>query len=641
MKIKLFIASFSITLLSCSTPTQYLLTSPNGVLQVNILNEGNTPIFTAIHAGDTILKQSALGLQVNETNFTENVSFTGFTENEFDETWTTINGKQPTVRNHYNEYTFKIRKNGALPQFHEIIFRLYDKGFAYRYNFPLDAVNDSLLIEKELTELNFKNDFNYWAYNGENHNLGPILRSQKSIDNVRTPIVLQLSEDNFIAIHEAEIIDFVPFSINASVKDQALGFNIDYSKRKEPFKTSWRAFILGNKPGDLVESNLLVNLNEPCQIKDPLWIKPGKSLWDWRVWGYKTEDGFEYGLNTISHKRFIDFAAENNIQYLLIDADWYGDEFNENSDPTTSKEGVDIEECMRYAKEKGVGIILYLNDVGAKKFGLERVIKQFSEWGAIGVKYGFMRGSWEDKVRHTRHVVELCARYKLMVNFHDNPVPPSGDRRTYPNLVTKEFGHSQADAKKSYFPEKAVTSPFVNMIAGPLDMCNGWFDLNRTHSRVKVFEEIPGTVAAEVAKLIVVYTGWMILPDSPEEYLEKEDLFDCIRKMPPQFDSFKVLDGKIGEYISVARQAGDNWFIGSLTNREARTLEIDFNFLPKERVYAATIYEDADDSHFLNNKEDYQIRKVNIDSGTKLKIKLAAGGGCAIYLSFVSIDQII
>ena len=633
MRIKLFIASFSITLLSCSTPSHFLLTSPDGVLQVNILNEGNSSFFTATYAGDTMLTQSVLGLEVNETNFTENVTVTGFTENEFDETWTTINGKQPTVRNHYNEYRFKISKPDAVQQYYEIIFRLYDKGFAYRYIFPSDAIKDSLIIEKELTELNFKNDFKYWAYNGENNNLGPILRSQKSIEHVAIPIVLELSDENFIAIHEAGIMDFTPFSINASIKDQSLGFNIASSKRTESFKTSWRAFMLGNKPGDLVESNLLVNLNEPCQIEDPSWIKPGKSLWDWRVWGYTSEDGFEYGLNTTSHKRFIDFAAENNIQYLLIDADWYGDEFNENSDPTTSKKGVDIEECMRYAKEKGVGVILYLNDVGAKKFGLERVIKQFSEWGAIGVKYGFMRGSWEDKVRHTRHVVELCARYKLMVNFHDNPVPPSGDRRTYPNLVTREFGHSQADAKKSYFPEKSVTSSFVNMIAGPLDMCNGWFDLNRAHSRVKVFEEIPGTVAAEVAKLIVVYSGWMILPDSPEEYLKKDDLFDCIRKMPPQFDGFKVLDGKIGEFITVARQAGDNWFIGSLTNREPRTLEIDFSFLPQERVYAATVYEDADDSHFLNNKEDYQIRKVNIDSDTKLTIKLAAGGGCAIYLS--------
>jgi len=208
----------------------------------------------------------------------------------------------------------------------------------------------------------------------------------------------------------------------------------------------------------------LVNLNEPCKIEDTSWIKPGKSLWDWRVWGYRAQDGFEYGLNTKSHKRLIDFASENNIQYLLIDADWYGSEFSETSDPTTSREGVDIVDCMQHAKSKNIGVILYLNDIGARKFGLERVLEQFSEWGASGVKYGFMRGSPEEKVRQTRKVVELCARYKLMVNFHDYPIPPSGDSRTYPNLVTKEFGHSQADAQRSYFPETAVNQPLINMM---------------------------------------------------------------------------------------------------------------------------------------------------------------------------------
>lgn len=635
MKIKTLLLAL-VSLLSCSKQNDFLLSSPNEELQITITNKNNTSTFSVIYANDTILNQSPIGLQIGETNFTENVSFKDFTEKEINETWKTINGKQPTVQNHYKAYTFKITKTNAVKQYHEIVFRLYDKGFAYRYNFPSGAIKDSLLIKNELTELHFKDDFKYWAYNGENNNLGPVFRSQKSIEMVRTPTVLQLSQDNYIAIHEAEIIEFEPFSINASGKEYSLAFNTNFSSRKEGFKTSWRSFILGNKPGDLVESNLLINLNAPCEIEDTSWILPGKTLWDWRVWGYKSKDGFEYGLNTISHKRFIDFASENNIQYLLIDADWYGDEFNQSSNPTTSKKGVDIKECMRYAKEKDVGIILYLNDIGAKQFGLERVLKQFSEWGAIGVKYGFMRGSWEDKVKHTRNVVKLCAKYKLMVNFHDSPVPPSGDRRTYPNLVTKEFGHSQADAKKSYFPEKAVTSPFINMIAGPLDMCNGWFDLNGAHSRVKVFEEIPGTVAAEVAKLIVCYTGWMVLPDSPEAYLKKNDLFDCIRNMPAQFNGFKVIDGVIGEYISVARRAGDDWFIGSLTNRDPRTIAIDFSFLPKNNTYEATFYEDADDTHFLNNKESYSIRKHLVNSETRLSIKMAAGGGNSIYLKKIN-----
>lgn len=633
MKINSLLLIVLIGLTACSTPNEFLLISPDENVEINISTKEKSPLFSLTYKGDTLIEKSILGLQVNEIDFTTDITITDAEENDFDETWNTINGKQPTVRNHYKEYKFKLEKNILENEFYEIIFRVYNDGFAYRYNFTTDGIRDGKLINKELTKLNFQNDYEYWAYNGEHNNLGPILRSEKSIEHVNIPVVLHLSKNKFIAIHEAEIIHFAPFSINAAVDNKSLGFNISYSERKEAFKTSWRTFILGESEGDLVESNLIVNLNEPCKIENPSWIKPGKVMWDWRVWGYKTEDGFEYGLNTTSHKRLIDFASDNNIQYLLIDADWYGAEFNEKSDPTTSNDEVDIVDCMEYARAKDVGVILYLNDIGAKKFGLERVIKQFSDWGASGVKYGFMRGSWEDKVKHTRKVVELCAKYKLMVNFHDNPVPPSGDRRTYPNLVTKEFGHSQADAKRSYFPEKPVTSSFVNMIAGPLDMCNGWFGLNKAHSRVRVFKEIPGTVSAEVAKLIIVYSGWSVLPDSPEEYLKKNDLFECIRKMPAQFDGFKVLNGKIGEYISVARRAGDDWFIGSLTNREERELEIDFSFLPKESDYTATIYEDADNSHFLNNKEDYQIREVVVSSQTKLKINLAAGGGCAIYLA--------
>ena len=627
------------SLFSCSKTDTILLSSPDKELHLNISNLNNQANFTVIYKKDTLIQQSTLGLELNDVNFTENISLSNLSEKEFDETWTTINGKHPKVRNHYKEYIIKVNKLENATEFYEIIFRLYDKGFAYRYNLPINHENDNLLINKELTKLNFKNDYTYWAYNGEHHNLGPILRSEKNIKEVQSPFVMQLNQHHFMAILEAEIVNFAPFSINASTSEKSLSFNTSYSKQNKPFKTSWRTFILGDKIGDLVESNLLVNLNEPCKIEDPSWIKTGKSLWDWRVWGYKTQDGYEYGLNTESHKRMIDFASKNNIQFLLIDADWYGSEFNENSDPTSSREGINIEECMKYAVEKNVGVILYLNDIGAKRFGLERVLKQFSDWGAVGIKYGFMTGSPEEKVKQTRKVVELCAKYKLSVNFHDNPIPPSGDERTYPNLVTKEFCHAQADARRSYFPETAVNQPLINMIAGPIDVTNGWFDLNNAQTRERVFEEIPGTVVAEVAKLITNYTGWMVLPDSPEEYLKKDDLFDCIRKMPAQFDDFKVIDAKIDNYVSIARKSGNDWFLGSLTNREMRTIKIDLNFLTQGKKYEATFYEDHKDSHFLNNKESYSIRKEIVDSETKLNLHMAPGGGNAIFIRDLSTTQ--
>ncbi len=632
INIFLFLIIPMLGLFSCSMFNEHILSSPDRNIEIAILNQDTASMFLMMYKGDTIIRESHLGLQVNGRDFTGSVSLSDFTETKHDDTWTLVNGKNPVVRNHYKEYTFKCSKIGSEQNFYEIIFRIYNDGFAYRYLFPAESITDSISINRELTNLNFYIDFKYWAYNGEHHNIGPIQRSAKDLENVRIPMVMQMKDDFFMAIHEAEIIDFGPFSINASGENNSLKINSSFSSRNEAFKTSWRTFIIGEKAGDLVESDLLVNLNEPSKIEDTSWIKPGKTMWDWRVWGYKTEDGYEYGLNTESHKRFIDFASENNIQYLLMDADWYGSEFSESSDPTSSGASINIEENMRYAKEKGIGLILYLNDVGAKKFGLERVLKQFADWGAAGVKYGFMRGSEEEKVKHTRRVVELCAKYKLMVNFHDNPVPPNGEMRTWPNLVSKEFCHSQADAHRSYFPETAVNTALINMIAGPLDACNGWFDLNNSLYREKVFEVLPGTVVAELAKLIVIHTGWMVLPDSPEEYLKKDNLFECIRRMPAQFDGFKVLDAEIDEFITVARKSGNDWFIGSLTNREARTINIDLSFLPEGEKYEATIWEDVEGSHYLDNKESYSIQKQIVDSGTKLVIRMGAGGGNAVNL---------
>lgn len=632
MKNTILFSLLIFVLSSCYSSHTKTLYSPDKNISIGISQLDNQIQFSVLYSGDTLINNSPIGLLINDTDLSENVRINGWSRSTIDQIWQTINGKNKEVRNNYNEYSISLRSKDNENLGYQLIFRCYNDGFAYRYNFHKQYTNEPIKINKELTQLRFNRDFTWWAYNGENHNAGPLKRSDSKDKTIRTPMVLKFSQNIYMAIHEAEIIRFAPFSLSASGENYDLEFLLQQSEESVPFRSSWRSFILGEKPGDLLESNLLVNLNEPCKIDDTSWIKPGKAMWDWRVWGYKAEDGFEYGLNTISHKRFIDFASENNVQYLLIDADWYGEEFSETSDPTSARDGVDIVECMRYAKEKNVGVILYLNDVGAKKFGLERVIKQFADWGASGVKYGFMRGTPEEKVVHTREVVELCAKYKLMVNFHDNPVPPSGDRRTWPNLMTKEFCHSQADAKKSYFPETTVTSPFVNMIAGPLDMCDGWFDFNNSVSRVKVFQEIPGTVAAEVAKLIVNYSGWKIMPDSPEEYLKKNDLFDCIRKMPAQFDSFKVLDGQIGEFISVARGSGGEWFIGSLTNRSARDIVLDLSFLPSETEFQATLYEDTENTHFLNNKESYQIRKLSVNSETKLRINMAPGGGHAIYL---------
>lgn len=622
----------NIKLISCSSPFEQVMVSPEGSVKLVLSNEDHTSKLALLYLEDTIFRDSPLGLEINGYKYTEDVLLKTDTVFEHDESWQTVNGKQSEVRNHYAQYEISVRKQKAPSITCRIIFRVYDDGFAYRYILDSGDNIDSIQVSKEMTRLNMDQDFTYWAYNGEAQTLGPVIRSDEDHEHVRIPVVLKLDKDRYMAIHESEILRFENFSIKASGTKHTLAFNARFSAQAEIFSSSWRTFILGERAGDLAESNLVLNLNEPCKIEDISWIRPGKTLWDWRVWGYVAADGFEYGLNTESHKRFIDFAAANHIQYLLLDADWYGAEFSEDSDPASAREGVDIEACMSYAKAQGIGIFLYLNDLGAKNFGLERVLKQFADWGAVGVKYGFMKSKGHEKIEQTMKIVEMCAMYKLMVIFHDNPVPPGGERRTWPNMLAKEFGYSQADAHHVDFPEVYVNMVLVNSIAGPIDACNGWFGLNEAHSRVKVYEPIPTTIVSELAKPIAIYSGLNVLPDAPEEYAKKDDLFEVFRAMPGQFDSFRILDGVIDEYVSVARSSGDNWFIASLTNRQPRTIEIDFSFLPPDKTYEAILYEDAKTSHYLTNKEEYNIRQLRIDHDSRFEIQMAAGGGNVIHL---------
>lgn len=628
---KLFLALLALTFATCISlnAQEYSISSPNGEIVITFDLQESVPTYSVIVGNQPAIVSSRLGLQI-EPVFSGKYEVLDHSSTEIDESYETVWWKNRSVVNRANEMTVSLQETASEKKRMNIIFRAFDDGIAFRYELPKQANLEEYTILSDLTEFVFDDDYLWWSANGERDNLGPmslnILR-----ESVFAPMVLQISDQLYVAIHEAAIYDFANYKIKKGVRSNSVQCDLQgLSKGKTGMQTSWRAVIVGNTPGDLMESNMLVNLNPPCKIEDTSWIKPGLSMWDWRAWGYEAPDGFVYGLNTPSHKRFIDFAAENNIQYLLMDADWYGPEFSETSDPTKSNKEIDIEENMRYAKANGVGIILYLNDVGARKFGLERVLKQFHEWGASGVKYGFMRASGQEKVLYTRKVIELCAKYQLTVNFHDNPIPPSGDERTWPNVMTREYCHSQADAKYSYYPETAVSSAFINQLAGPVDMCNGWYAFEGAESRPKVFKFLPGTVAAENAKLLVVFSGVSVLPDAPEAYNAKSDLFEFVKMLPQGFDEYRVLGGHIEQYISVARRSGERWYIGSLTTRESRNLELSLEFLKPNKRYLAYLYEDAPKAHFINNREAYKLRNVEVTSSSKLRIFLAPGGGNAI-----------
>jgi alpha-glucosidase len=405
----------------------------------------------------------------------------------------------------------------------------------------------------------------------------------------------------------------------------------------------------------LITNNALVNLNPPCQLEDTSWIKTGLSLWDWRGWGAKTADGFTYELDMKSWRRQVDFASQYGVKYLLLDANWYGEEFSEDSNPVSSRttlcvqnekgeilfpaapenwdDPIDVPALIKYAADKNVGIMLYINDRAQVKYNFDETLATYKSWGAAGIKYGFMGGKGQQKVLDTRKIVEACARHQLVCDFHDGPVPPSGDCRTWPNYITREFCHAQADAKRSFSPTTFCTSVFINMLAGPLDMSNGMFALNGIENgRPRVFQPIDSTVVAEAARVLITFTGMAIVADMPEAYMAKADLFKFMGSMPMNWDETIVLDGAIGEYVSTARRAGQKWWIGTACNEQGLKHQIKLDFLKKGVTYTATVYEDAPDANYKKNREAYTVRSCEVRKGDVIDAVLAQGGGHAVYL---------
>jgi alpha-glucosidase len=572
----------------------------------------------------------------------------------------TVWGKFAQYNNNYDQLGWMLREKGGKQRTLQIVQRAYNQGVALRYHFPRDGNwGESISLAGGATEFRFAGNHTGWSYNRERDPVGPQpLSAFHQGGGADLPFTIRCASDRYLAVLEAAVYDHAPFRL-APLEGHPTAFRGSFSASTVAAggSTSWRVVLVGRQPGDLLVAPLLFCLNPPCQIEDTSWIQPGLAFWDWRAWGARTKDGYKYELDMSSWRRFIDFAAENNIRYLVLDANWYGPEFDAKSDPRTSRDHlviqpdmskphvirkpapedwpdpIDVPALIRYGKERKVGIILYYNDIARLNYPFEECLALYHKWGAAGIKYGFMKGKGQQKVLDTRKIVRMCAKYQLLCNFHDGPVPPSGDERTYPNYVTREFCHSQSDAMRAFSPRGFCEQVFVNMLAGPLDMCNGLYTLkNPARDRPRIFTNVDSTIAAETARVLITYSGVSLLPDCPEAYAERADLFDFLRRLPMTWDETRILHGRIGEYITTARRSGDQWFIGSATNEEARTLPISLDFLPAKSTFVATLYEDAPAAHFKTNRESYQIRQRTVTREDTIEACMAPGGGHSIFL---------
>jgi len=613
-----------------AAPTQ--LTSPNGklVLGLSTADSGSFGYSLTAH-GTPLISHSTLGLDFGPAGKApaSGWQISDTKARNVDSTWKPLWGKRTVVPDRYRETTIELTGPNAPFDRITLTARAYDDGVAFRYSIPADAKGNATNATGDLTEYNFAGNFTAWFYNQEQHNLGPDKLS--TLTGNREPVMtLQAAENAFLALHEADLRTGEPLLLTKSGPTSFRALTAP-GEITPGYAGPWRVIFFGTTPGTMVDSHLIELLN-PDPTGDFSWVKPGVAVWDWRINGAEVPD-FKYGMNLPSWTRMVDFAAANGIQQLVLDADWYGPEFGKESDPVKGDKANDVKKLIAYGKTKGVGIWLYLNDVGGRQFPLEETLAHYGAWGAIGVKYGFMAGNPLEKNARTRLITELCAKNKLLCNFHDIPVHPYGQMRTYPNAVTREFGFAQLDAKRVFQPKTFVSSVFINMLAGPLDMNNGFFDLRQgPTTRVDNPLEVPSTLVAEAARTLITFSGATIIPDIPEFYEKYPELLRFIASQKQPWRESKTLSGIIGEHIVMARQAANGtWLVGAATNEEARELDMKLDFLPPG-TYQATIVQDGEDGHYQTNRETLRVEKRQARPTDTLRLKLAPGGGASVML---------
>ena len=568
--------------ISVTAQKRYHLNSPNKKLKL-VINESLTGELTyQFTANGTLLIQpSSLGFVLNDKEVVpaEDWAVTSLTRRRHDAEWKPVWGKRTSVPDQFNELILDMEGQSKAIDKIQIVFRAYNDGVAFQYVIPSNTTK-TLQQVTEQTEYHFAEDYTAWFYNGEHHNIGPKKLSEYN-DKFLPVMTIKAGEKHYMALHEAHLTTGTPLTLKTTTGSTCMQVGNQLGTLKPGDHSAWRVILYGETPGQMVDSHLIELLNpDPATGSDFSWVKPGVSVWDWRIDGAEV-DGFKYGMNYPSWIRMVDFAAAQGLVDLVLDANWYGPEHESDSDPIAGDKANDVQRLLKYAKTKGIGIWLYLNDVAGRTYSIEETLKQYGRWGAVGVKYGFMHGSPKEKNKWTQRITELCAENHLLVNFHDGPVHPYGQMRTWPNAVTREFCHAQLDAHRVFQPKTFVTTVFVNMLAGPIDMNNGMFDLRQGNTtRVDENQPVPSTLVSEAARTLIVFSGATILPDTPESYQKYPALlrFIAAQKMP--WKESKTLDGEIGEYIIMMRETADAYLIGVATNESSRTLKVPLSFLP-------------------------------------------------------------
>lgn len=633
------------------------VTSPDGSLRVRFLLKDGVPYYNVTRKGQSVLFDSKLGFVLKDIpSLDKDFDIKGSKKTSFDQTWTQPWGEVKSIRNHYNQLTVELQEQTAKKRKVTVEFRVFDDGIGFRYEIPQQSNLTDFVIMDELTEFALAHDYNAWwipAYGEEmdsewlyRHNMVSELK-----EATFTPITLEQQGLPFISIHEAALMNYAGMNLS-NVGGQKLRCDLvpwsngDRVQATAPMKTPWRTIQIADKAEDLITSYLILNLNEPNVLGDVSWIKPGKYNGIW--WGMHLnqntwQTGPKHGATTENVKKYIDFASKHHLSGTLAEGwneGWEGNwAVDGNFSFTKAYPDYDIAELSRYAKAKNVSLIAHHETGGnIKNYDrqMEDAFKLLQQHDIHSLKTGYVNKlpngehhQGQFMVRHYQKVLETAAKYHVMLDVHE-PIKDTGLRRTYPNMMTREGARgTEYEAWSTGNPPSHTTIlPFTRCLGGPLDYTPGIFDIqfkNESNFRVHT------TLAKQLALYVVIYSPLQMAADLPENY-EGKPAFKFIEDVPTDWETTKVVNGKIGEYITTVRKDRNSgsWFLGSITNEQARTLEVKLDFLSPGKKYNAEIYQDGGDADVNSNPLSIDIHSQEVDSSVTLRLKLAPGGGAAI-----------
>lgn len=571
-----------------------------------------------------VVEWSKLGITCNGDPWNKQLVAVASATQLHDTTWTPVYGERDRIRDHYNESVVNItRENRKFPVL-QLIVRAYDSGIAFRYKFATNENGGPYLhITGESTEFNFQENTRAW-FTARAQSLHQILPLKNWPDESDRPLTLELPNGLFACLAEAQMTNFsrTKFKLNPNKENSILTSIYGDVDEIAPFAAPWRVVMIAEKAGDLLANNdLILNLNPACQIADPSWIKPGKVM-------------REVTLSTSGAKKLVDFAVARNIKYIHFDAGWYGFENDYQADATTvtvdprrnPKGDLDLQEAIRYAKSKGIGVFVYVNQ-RALAAQLDTILPLYQKWGVAGIKFGFVQVGSHRWTTWLHEAVKKCAKYHLMVDIHDE-YRPTGFSRTYPNLMTQEGIRGNEEMPDAV---NNTVLPFTRFVAGAADYTFCYFYRKELGHPTR---HIQNTSAHQLALPVIYYSPlqWMYWYDKPDDYQNEPELafWDVL---PTTWNDTKVLNGEIGKYITVARRNANKWFVGSITNTDARDLKVSLDFLEPGKKYEATLYFDDDQ---VATRTRVGISKQKVDAKTVLNIQLKASGGQAILIEEIN-----